>query len=129
MLRASHSLPLSISEIHLLDAIACAGNGNAPTISDISDFLDIRLPSATAGVNKLAAKGYVEKEKCGSDGRIVRVRLTRQGRRAESAHRYFHRNMVRTVTKELSEDEKGALLKGISKLDRFLDQNIKKYEG
>lgn len=129
MLRASKSIPLSISEIHLLDAVANAGQDKASTISEISDYLDIRLPSATAGVNKLAQKGYVEKVKCGNDGRVVRVSLTRQGKRAESAHKYFHRNMVRAVTKELSETERAALLKGLGKLDTFLDCNIKKYEG
>ena len=35
------------------------------SISELSSRMGIRLPSVTAAVNKLAAKGYVEKEKGG----------------------------------------------------------------
>ncbi|NLW78432.1 MAG: MarR family transcriptional regulator [Ruminococcaceae bacterium] len=128
MLRASSSIPLSISEIHALEAVVEAGSGEVATISELSEYLDVRLPSVTNVVNKLERKGYVERMKCGNDGRVVRVSLTREGRRAERAHRYFHRTMVRSVTQELSEEEQQALLKGIGKLDAFLEKNIRKYK-
>lgn len=128
MLRASKDFPLSISEVHMLEAVAAAGGDGDATISGISEYLDIRLPSVTAGVNKMVAKGYLTKEKCGNDARVVRVSLTRQGRRAERAHRYFHRGMVRSVMAELSDEEKTVLVKGVGKLSSFLDRNIEKYD-
>lgn len=128
MLRASKNIPLSISELHLLEAVALEDKGGGATISEISVSLDISLPSVTLAVNKLVRKGYVTKEKCGSDGRVVRVRLTREGRRAEAAHRYFHRSMVRNVTQEMTAEEKDALTKGVGKLETFLERNIQKYE-
>lgn len=133
MLKASDTLPLTISEIHTLEAVANAGKSvdgtdrRAATISEISSYLDVRLPTATSAVNKLVSKGFVEKVKCQDDGRVVRVSLTRSGLSAERAHQYFHRNMVRAVSADLTDEEKAALIKGVTKLDAFLDNNIEKY--
>lgn len=128
MLHNTLSMNLSIGEMHMLEAVAEAGRDGTATISKIAEFLDIRLPSVTAAVNKLVAKGLAEKAKSPDDGRVILVTLTRQGKRAEHAHRYFHRSMVRSVTKELSPEDQQALLRGISKLDDFLDRNISKYK-
>ena len=48
------------------------------------------------------------------------MQLTREGRRAETAHRYFHRQMARSVASIMDEGERAALIKGLSKLDSFL---------
>ena len=128
MLRASKKINLSISEIHLLEAVAASAGKEGATISDISEYLAISLPSVTLAVNKMQQKGYVERKRCEKDGRVVKVTLTTAGRRAEHAHRYFHRSMVRAVTSQLDGSEKQALLKGVGKLDAFLDDNIRKYK-
>ncbi len=128
MLKNSHNLPLTISEIHMLEAVAETAAEEDPTISDLSEYLDISLPSVTSTVNKLLHKGYVVKEKCSDDGRVVRVRLTRLGERAEHAHRYFHRTMARSLRQELTSEEETVLLKGVAKLNDFLNRNIQKYE-
>jgi Transcriptional regulators len=129
MLHASKNLNLSISEIHTLEAVDVAGRDSVgATISGISEYLDISLPSVTLAINKLEKKGYVTRQKCENDGRVVRVGLTRQGQRANRAHQYFHRNMVHAISAELEEEDKTALLKGVRKLDAFLDANIAKYE-
>ena len=109
---------LSIAEMHLLEAIA-RGSEEGRSITDIARELSITLPSVTAAVNKLARKGYLIKNKNEGDKRMVIVRLTGEGRRAEAAHRFFHRHMVVSVTKGLQESEKAALLKGLENLDRF----------
>lgn len=126
MLNASN-MNLGISEIHMLEAVQNAGCEGAATISELSDYLDISLPSVTLCINKLAAKDYVLRQKSPSDGRVVQVVLTAKGRRAERAHRYFHRSMVREITAEMPEDEKAALMRGVTKLDLFLKRNIEKY--
>lgn len=127
MVQAGKNPNLTISEIHLLEAVAKTGKDEIASISKISEFLNISMPSVTTAVNKLAGKGYVEKHKSIQDGRVVLVKLTREGRRAERAHQYFHRSMVHTITKELTEEDKAALVKGVAKLDEFLDRNINKY--
>lgn len=127
MLNASR-LNLSISEVHMLEAVHFAGGDDVATISDLSEYLAISLPSVTLTVNKLAAKNYVEKQKNRNDGRVVEVRLTPLGRKAERAHRYFHRSMVRNLAAGMADDEKDALMRGITKVDDFLKKNIQKYK-
>lgn len=80
MLRSSKNLNLSINEIHLLEAVGGGKNEESGrSISELSSRMGIRLPSVTAAVNKLAAKGYVEKRKAESDGRVVYVYFDQAG--------------------------------------------------
>lgn len=127
MLNAS-KMNLSISEIHMLEAVENAGADSVATISDLSEYLAISLPSVTLSINKLVTKGYVTRQKSTVDGRVVLVALTAKGRKAERAHRYFHRSMVREITAELNDAEKASLMQGVAKLDGFLKKNIKKYD-
>lgn len=113
---------LSINELHLLEAVR-KGGPEGGSISDIAKHLSITLPSVTTAVNKLARKGFVQKRKAEGDKRLVLVQLTQQGRRAEAAHRFFHRHMVTSASLGLSQAEREALLKGLEKLHAFfLDQ-------
>ena len=128
MLQNTQGFDLSIGEMHMLEAVAEAEKDGAATITKIAELMDISLPSVTAAINKLVGKGFVSKAKSPADGRVTLVTFTRQGRRAERAHRYFHRSMVRSVTKELTAEDQASLLRGIGKLDDFLDRNISKYK-
>ena len=47
----------------------------------------------TVGVNKLVHKGFLVKEKGAEDGRMVFVKLTREGRKVSAGHRYFQSNL------------------------------------
>ncbi|WP_411677591.1 MarR family winged helix-turn-helix transcriptional regulator [Caproicibacter sp.] len=114
----STRIDLSISELHLLEA-AGKNRDQGRTISELAQELDITLPSVTIAINKLLKKGYVKKVKSGDDARMVFVVLTKLGRKVDNAHRYFHRQMVRKVSSELSEEEKQILARGITKLDDF----------
>ncbi len=122
-LRQSKDFDLTMSDIHLLAALeptrekqGKAKKHAGKTISELSQMLNIRLPSVTQTVNKLVQKGYLEKVKCSDDKRVVYVSLTRLGQKAEHAHRYFHRNMTRAITADLDDNEQRALLSGLSKL-------------
>lgn len=127
MLNAS-SLNLSISEIHMLEAVRHTGENGASTISQLSDFLSISLPSVTSSINKLEARGFVERKRSAQDGRVVQVLLTRKGRKADRAHLYFHRTMVREIASSLSEAEQKSLIQSVTKLELFLKNNIQKYK-
>lgn len=124
ILKRSDQTDLSISEIHMLEAVG-KGKDRRRTISELAEVLNITLPSVTVAINKLMKKGYVEKVRGEEDGRIVYVSLTRQGRRIDSAHRYFHESMVRSIIRDMTESEMQALYKGIMKLDTFLKEQLK----
>lgn len=112
---------LSINEMHLLEAIA-RGGGEGRSITDIARELSVTLPSVTAAVSKLEKKGYVIKNRSEGDKRMVIVQLTLEGRRAEAAHRFFHRHMVSAASTGLLDSEKAALLKGLNNLNGFFRQ-------
>jgi DNA-binding MarR family transcriptional regulator len=116
-------IDLSISELHMLDAISRGGNEGL-TISDIAQKLEITLPSVTVAINKMVRKGYVEKLKSQRDGRVVHVQLSHQGRRINIAHRYFHEQMVRSVADSISLEQKEVLITGMRNLDGFFKRKI-----
>lgn len=118
---------LTINAIHLLEAVGSSDEG--VTISDIAQMLDITLPSVTAFVNKLEKKGYVNKVRCGEDGRRVLVSLTKQGNRVVAAHTYFHEQMVKNISKVFNNNEKEVLLVCIDKLNGFFRKNAAKGGG
>lgn len=122
-LKASGRKDLSISEMHLIEA-ADKSSGRGKTISNIADDMGITLPSVTVAINKLVKKGYVEKIRAEEDGRVVFVVLTELGRKMDAVHRYFHHNMVRSVGKELTEEEKALTLKAIGKLNAFFERQL-----
>lgn len=124
MLHSFGPMKLSINEVHVIEAVGKGKEGK--TISELAESLNITMPSVTNAVKKLETNGYVEKVKCSSDGRSVRVILTKLGGKIDSAHRYFHKHMVMEVTQELNEEEQEKLLHAIEKLDNFFKRKTKK---
>lgn len=127
MLRHLSNDSLTISEMHMLESVGKREDG--VTITDIAQDLEVTPPSVTMAVKRLEKKGYISKVRSSEDARRVRVRLTEQGRRAEIAHRFFHRQMVRAVTSDLSPAEREALLTGLGKINDFLRRKVEQYEG
>lgn len=115
VLRRLSKNTLSIAELHMLDVIGRDGC----TVTDIAQSMGISMPSATIAVKKMEKKGYVTKDRDTEDARRVCIRLTMEGRKAEAAHRWFHRQMVKNIGKSFSEEERGMLLKTIEGLNDF----------
>lgn len=121
-IRHDSKLDLTISELHMLESVS--KNKDGCTISFIAEDQGITLPSVTVAINKLTKKGYVEKQRAAHDGRQVLVKLTREGRKVNAGHQYFHENMVRNIIKEFDEDEQQALVRGIDKLNSFFKRKL-----
>ena len=120
MLRHLSNNSLTISEMHMLESVG--KHGGEAAITDIAQDLEITPPSVTMAVKRLEKKGYVVKNKDENDGRVTRVALTARGRKMDAAHRYFHENMVRSITREMSEAEVEELVRILSKLNRYLER-------
>lgn len=119
---------LSVAEVHLIEAVR-KGKDRVLTVTEIASELQIAVPSATVAVNKLVKKGYITKEKSSEDGRVVNIRLTREGEKIYRLHRYIHLKMVRAAAQDLTEEEKDTLLIGVRHLDEFFKQKMAKYGG
>ena len=111
---------LSISEMHMLELVG--KNKEGQTISQIAEGLKITLPSVTIAINKLEKKGYVQKVKNSLDGRKVFIVLTRLGKKIDSVHRYFHEQMIRSISKDLTKGEKEIFLKGLKGINDFFKE-------
>lgn len=122
-LRAFDGLDLSVNEAHVIDAVGHAANDyrQGITVTSVAEALDVRVPTATAAVNRLVSKGLLVKERSASDGRSINVRLTAAGRRAFRLHELFHRRMVDAVAGDLTASERTALAQGIRKLKAFFN--------
>ena len=113
-------LDLSICEIHFLHTIGKYENGCS--ISDIARDNKVTLPTVTVAIQKLVNKNFVEKVRSTQDLRMVNVVLTRMGKKATAAHRFFHERMVRAFLKDVEEDVRPKLLQALSGLSDFLEQ-------
>lgn len=121
MLHDTHGLDISIAESRLIDIVGRAtlrGSGKI-NISQIAEALGIRRPSVTAGVNRLVAKGFLDKARSEHDARCVNVGLTRAGERVYRLHAIFHRHMAEAVAGDMTPEERGVLLQGVRRLERF----------
>jgi len=114
---------LTIRDMHMIEYIGRAG-AEGKTLSEIADFLGVARPSVTVSVQKLEQKGFLVKTGCTQDGRVIRVTLTREGRRVFMHHMQFHIIMVRELERDLDEEEKNTLIQAIGKLDRFFEKRI-----
>lgn len=128
MLRDLSKEQLSIGEMH---AIECVGKGgpDGRTVTEISQELEITPPSVTAMIKRLEKKGFVTKQKGVHDGRQVHIHLTEDGRRADIAHRYFHRKMVNAVRRCITPEEMPMLLRSVTGINEFFRQKLEKLEG
>lgn len=118
MLKNSKHLNLTISEMHLIEAVY-KGGPEGLTISSLAERMGVSVPSVTIAINKLSQKGYVLKSKNAKDGRRVHVTLTPAGRKVNTAHRYFHRQMVHKIVGDMNETEKRGLISGIDRLNEY----------
>lgn len=125
MLRRLSDNSLSLSEMHMLESIG--KKGDSASVTDIAQDLDITLPSVTAMVKRLEKKGYITKEKSSEDARRVQIVLTHEGRRAETAHRYYHRRMVRAITRDMNQTEKDAVISALEKMIAFMRMSVEEY--
>ncbi len=127
MLRDLSASDITISEMHMLESIA-SGCEAGMHIGGIAQEQGITLPSVTTAIQKLERKGYVTKQRNAFDARRVLVMLTDKGRRAEIAHRYFHREMVKACARGMDEKERQVLMAGLTKLNCFLNQKAEQSE-
>ncbi len=130
-LKYSKNVNLSINEVHLIEAVGIQGADGLKgrSIRALAKELNITSPSVTVAINKLSKKGYVAKTKEEGDGRMVNVVLTEKGKKVYDAHRFFHRNMVRALAKDLTEEEKKVLVHGIERLNHYFRHQALAMEG
>jgi len=117
------SVPVTITEAHMIEAIGTQENEET-TVSEISSFLGVSMPTATVAIKKLESKGFIKKAPCEKDGRRTIISLTEMGRRINKAHSLFHRRMVKNISNQFQDVEKDVLYRAVTKLSEFFKNKV-----
>ncbi len=84
-------LDITIGQLHCLKAIRSLG---APSMTDLSDALQLQPSTVTALMDGLVERELVERQEDAEDRRIVRVALTTEGKRRGTQHRRARRQRL-----------------------------------
>lgn len=114
---------LSLSEMR---AIECVGvsRQRGRTVTEISQELDITLPSVTAMMKRLENKGYVTKQRDKADGRQVHIHLTDAGMHAYIGYLFAQRKMINAVRQCVEDEDVAVLLRSLKALNGFFTQKM-----
>ena len=104
------------NDMHVIEAI---GIGTPKNMSSIAKKLSVTVGTLTIAMNSLVKKGYVERSRGLEDRRVVYISLSERGRKAYGHHARFHREMIESLTSDLSEDEMQTLVKALMKLNQW----------
>ncbi len=110
---------LSMTEVHTIAAI---GTGDHRSMGEVANTLHITVGTLTVAINNLVKKGYARRYKSEKDRRIVKVGLTKQGKKVYYIHEKFHADMVDAMTNGLSGSDMDILAKVLSNLNEFVAQ-------
>ena len=120
----SKSVPnLSISELHILETVWKLRVSGC-SISDIALEHQVTLPSMTVAVKKLEKKGFIEKLRSETDGRVIYVKLTRMGQKVNAMHRYFHEHMIRSFLRDIDDNQRPVLMSALQNMNDFLHKQL-----
>jgi DNA-binding MarR family transcriptional regulator len=122
-LQKNNRINLTIREMHLIECVGLDSE-NGKTVSEIAAYLKVRRPSVTVAVGKLEKKGYLCKNGCHTDGRVVRVTLTREGRKIYLYHKRYHMSMIHEIENEFDASEQDTLIRVIAKLNKFFEKTV-----
>ena len=123
-LRLATREAVTVTEMHILDAV---GKEGAHTVTELADISMVTVSTMTIAINRLEKKELVRRERDQLDRRVVRVFLTERGRTIAYAHQRFHRRMARAVAEHLREEELDVLLRSMDSLRGFFDGENEKY--
>ena len=127
-LKAAGYKDLSISEMHVIEAVCLLEAQGKNNARDIAESLVITPGSLTAAINVLEKKGYLLRRPDPADRRRIRISATAEARKAEAAHRRIHEQMIEEVAKNLDPQELQILLRALQSISKFFGQERKQSE-
>ncbi|OMF91831.1 hypothetical protein BK146_20335 [Paenibacillus sp. FSL R7-0333] len=113
------------SEMTLLICIARASHASdlGLKVSEISRFLGLTPPTVTQLINSLEAKQMVERQADPSDRRVVRIKLTEQGKIITRRARDHMDATLNRMVEYLGEEESNQLAELLLKVYAFMEDN------
>lgn len=91
-----------------------------PTLSELTEKLQITKPSTSVMLERLEEHGYVRRVKSDNDKRAAHVHLTGKGDAAAHLHVDLHKKFAQLLTNELTESERDILIVLLNKAIKSL---------
>jgi DNA-binding MarR family transcriptional regulator len=104
---------LTFHEIHTLEII---GDLKDATMNQIARHAKVTQSTITTMIDKLVRKGVAERVREQGDRRVIRVKLTEEGRKAYNEHQNIHREVTRQWLSALDEGEQRVVLEVMGKI-------------
>jgi len=86
------------------------------SVSRLALHMGVTASTMSLSLDRLASRGYVERERDAHDARKVLVRLTRQGVRLKTSQSVLDPTVVRSILKRLSPMKRQRALRGLALL-------------
>lgn len=100
-------------QLEYIDTIHRLGN---PNLGEIARALNLSKPSVTAIVEKLAARGYIQKFQSDEDRRSFHVHLSAKGKKLVEIHNETHQKIADLFRKNLDEKDIKTLVRLLNKM-------------
>lgn len=118
-----HCPNLSVTELHVLEAVAVCGGPEGAGMAEIASALGVTAGTATVSIKTLEQKGYVARARARTDRRRVFVHLTDAAAPVLQQHALFHQRMVEQVSGTLPQDQLEALCQALKTLHGYFSSN------
>lgn len=104
---------LSAAQIHTIEVL-----GNHPNLrmKELAEKIGVTTGTMTVMVDRLEAKGLVERKPHPEDRRSYVVDLTDKGKRHFQEHHALHMKLTEDIASPLSKDERSSLIKGLERI-------------
>ena len=112
-------LELTMSQYHLLEALADAGDLN---VGRLAEAAGVAAPTATRMLDSLERTGIVARRPCPGDRRAVTVSLTTKGGRLVAAKREAVEEQRRALYDTLDEHERAQVERLLHRLAEAIDE-------
>ena len=104
---------ITYNDMHIIEAVGIDEPRNMKTVAKL---MSVTTGTLTKAMDALCEKGYVVRERSTKDKRVIKLRLTDKGKSAYYHHEQFHRQMIKNIASEMSEQETEVLIYALAKM-------------
>lgn len=111
---------ITYNDMHIIEAVGVDEPRNMKTVAKL---MSVTTGTLTKAMDALCEKGYVVRERSTKDKRVIKLRLTDKGKSAYYHHEQFHRQMIKNIASEMSEQETEVLIYALAKMVDYFHLN------
>ena len=111
---------ITYNDMHIIEAVGIDEPRNMKTVAKL---MSVTTGTLTKAMDALCEKGYVVRERSTKDKRVIKLRLTDKGKSAYYHHEQFHRQMIKNIASEMSEQETEVLIYALAKMEDYFHLN------